>query len=343
MPLPRKLVAFALSCVVVSAAAAGCSGKTTDATSDAGTPTASESGTSGTHTIGCPDTLPWTRTTANGPENPCTQDGQVCEYGTDFDPGCNKTVECRYGVWSVPFMSGGRSVTCGSPAPKPTPNPSDCPATKAEVIEGAACSASSKCSYDGAECTCGVYCPQYPVGRPTCDPDAGITQNCCDRSKPSTWSCFVGVPYCSTPRPYVGDPCTTPDDACALAPPGECGQTQLRCRENRWELFVPQCPISTARAKKEIAYVSEGEAAKLKEELLRLRLATYRYKAGDPAPHLGFVIEDLPAGSPAVFASRERVDLYGYMSMAVATIQEQQKQLDRLEAEVARLKRERAR
>jgi hypothetical protein len=49
-----------------------------------------------------------------------------------------------------------------------------------------------------------------------------------------------------------------------------------------------------------------------------------------------------------VLSSRERVDLYGYVSMAVATIQEQQKQIqaqqeriDRLEAEIARTRRER--
>jgi hypothetical protein len=72
------------------------------------------------------------------------------------------------------------------------------------------------------------------------------------------------------------------------------------------------------------------------DEALHIRLATYRYRpeAGDPAPtHLGFVIEDDPA-SPAVTPDRQHVDLYGYVSMAVATIQEQAREIDALRARV---------
>jgi hypothetical protein len=97
-----------------------------------------------------------------------------------------------------------------------------------------------------------------------------------------------------------------------------------------------QCPISSRQAKKDIDYVSPDDAARLRRELLDVRVASYRYKAGDPSQHLGFIIEDMPQGSPAVLASRDRVDLYGYVSMAVVAIQEQQKQIDRLEGELAR-------
>lgn len=333
----RLRVVFLATSVLLTGTTAitACSGKTAPS-SDA---SATDAGSSGTVTVGCPTTPPWTRTTANGAKNPCTKEGQVCEYGSDFEPSCNTIVQCSSGEWGIPLFGAGGGKACGSPAPKPTENPADCPATRASLTEGAACNGSSTCAYDGAVCTCGTFCPQYPVSRPTCDADAGITENCCDRSKPPTWSCFEGAPYCTSPRPRVGDPCKDGDE-CGLAPPGECGQRKLQCKAGTWQLYEPQCPISTARAKTDIAYVGPGEAARVRDELLRVRLATYRYKAGDPSPHLGFVIEDMPAGSPAVLASRDRVDLYGYVSMAVATIQEQQKQIDRLDAELARMKRE---
>jgi len=96
------------------------------------------------------------------------------------------------------------------------------------------------------------------------------------------------------------------------------------------------CPTSTRKAKQDIDYVQPDDAARLRRQLLDVRVASYRYKEHDPSKHLGFIIEDMPEGSPAVLASRERADLYGYISMAVVAIQEQQKQIDRLEAELAR-------
>jgi hypothetical protein len=173
-----------------------------------------------------------------------------------------------------------------------------------------------------------------------CDPDAGITMNCCDRSAPPTWNCFDGPPYCSSPRPHVGDPCSQAGQQCAIDPPSECGQTILECTSGTWQVPINACPISTARAKRDIAYVSSDEAARLRDEVLDVRLAKYAYKNGDPSRHLGFIIEDMPHGSPAVLASRDRVDLYGYVSMTVAAIQQQQKQIDSLNQELARMKRE---
>jgi hypothetical protein len=96
---------------------------------------------------------------------------------------------------------------------------------------------------------------------------------------------------------------------------------------------------STARAKRDIAYVDEATEERLRNELLGVRLATYRYKPGfsrTDDTHLGFIIEDMPAGSPAV-ASPRHVDLYGFVSMAVAAIKAQQRELDALRARVARL------
>jgi hypothetical protein len=70
-----------------------------------------------------------------------------------------------------------------------------------------------------------------------------------------------------------------------------------------------------------------------------MHLATYNYKTtvDDPNPkHLGFIIEDNPPQSPAVDWSHDRVDLYGYLSMVVATMQVQEKEIAELRRELAR-------
>lgn len=336
-----KKVSILLFAGAAAIAFAACSGKTDSASTTGSSGATSGETNDGTHTIGCPSTPPWTRTTANGAENPCSVEGQICEYGTDFDPRCNTIVVCSSGEWAVPILGGGGTTKqCGAPAPTVPPNPSDCPATRATLPNGQSCSTSSKCSYDGSSCTCGVFCPSFPVGQRECDADAGITTSCCDRTKPPTWNCFDGPRNCPSPRPHIGDPCTTKDDTCALSPPAECGQTILKCDGKKWEMPRNECPISTARAKRDIAYVEPNDAKRLRDDLMRVQLATYRYKSGDPSPHLGFIIEDMPPASPAVLASREQVDLYGYVSMAVAAIQVQQKQIEKLEAELAKTKRD---
>ena len=52
------------------------------------------------------------------------------------------------------------------------------------------------------------------------------------------------------------------------------------------------------------------------------KLATYNYRReiADPSvPHLGFIIEDMPE-SLAVDRGHDRVDMYGYLSMVLATV-----------------------
>jgi hypothetical protein len=100
------------------------------------------------------------------------------------------------------------------------------------------------------------------------------------------------------------------------------------------------CPISQRKAKKDIAYLTDDERRRLSEELLRFPLATYRYKseADGERPHLGFIIDDV-APSPAVVASGERVDIYGYSTMTVAALQTQASEIAELRREVAELRR----
>ena len=75
------------------------------------------------------------------------------------------------------------------------------------------------------------------------------------------------------------------------------------------------------------------------DEILRTRLATYRYKAEGAAARerLGFIIDDQEA-SPAVAADGHHVDLYAYASLAVAAVQVQARQIEALEREVQQLR-----
>ena len=99
------------------------------------------------------------------------------------------------------------------------------------------------------------------------------------------------------------------------------------------------CPVSQRKHKKDITYLSEADRERLNDELLRFPLATYRYKSESDADreHLGFIIDDV-APSPAVQANRERVDMYGYQTMAVAALQVQARELAALRREVDDLK-----
>ena len=90
-------------------------------------------------------------------------------------------------------------------------------------------------------------------------------------------------------------------------------------------LFCFSGAISKRAFKAEISYVDDAERADLARQALQIPLATYRYR------HLGFIIDDQPATSPAVQQDRTHVDEYGYTSMLLATVQEQQRQIDALQ------------
>jgi hypothetical protein len=99
------------------------------------------------------------------------------------------------------------------------------------------------------------------------------------------------------------------------------------------------CPISRREFKRDIVYLDEQRVDALAADLIRIPLATWNYRP-EPAsapPHLGFIIEDVEP-SPSVESDRDRVDLYGGFSMAVAAIQSQQRQIDGLREQIAELR-----
>ena len=77
--------------------------------------------------------------------------------------------------------------------------------------------------------------------------------------------------------------------------------------------------------------MNEAELASLRDETLEMRLTTYRYSS-DGSKHLGFIVEDQPE-SMSVDRGHDRVDLYGYLSMVVATLQMQEKEIRALKAQ----------
>jgi hypothetical protein len=100
----------------------------------------------------------------------------------------------------------------------------------------------------------------------------------------------------------------------------------------------PTGMVSRRDAKRDIEYLSEDEVASAERAVLRMPLARFNYKWDSPAERrrLGFIIEDV-APSPGVDEGRGVVDLYGYTSLAVAAVQEQAREIERLRAEVREL------
>jgi hypothetical protein len=95
--------------------------------------------------------------------------------------------------------------------------------------------------------------------------------------------------------------------------------------------------------KRDIEAVDDAALARIYDDLRKIQLSTYQYK-NDPAAsprRLGFIIDDTRSSYP-INPDRTSVDLYGYVSMAVAAIQIQSREIEALRAEVARLRRERA-
>ena len=164
------------------------------------------------------------------------------------------------------------------------------------------------------------------------------------------WYTTCGDPACGMPTddPALadcmaqkeGDPCGTAGDSCEIA--GDDCNTNLVCADRDPKDSPNGCPISQAKEKHAIEYLTDGDRERIREDVMTMPLATWKYnKEGQgEKEHLGFIIDDQPFSSPAVRPSGERVDLYGYTSMAVAAIQAQNRDIDALRTEVQALRDE---
>jgi hypothetical protein len=107
---------------------------------------------------------------------------------------------------------------------------------------------------------------------------------------------------------------------------------------------VPECnngTISRRAFKEDVTYVTDREAADLARQTLSIPLARYRYQGAPPGARmrLGFIIDDQPNPSAAVSDDRMSVDTYGYTSMLLATVQQQQRELAELRRRLSVLER----
>jgi hypothetical protein len=203
--------------------------------------------------------------------------------------------------------------------------------------------------------TCGVGCDWPVTGR--CPDDAGsadatpIEAGSSDSGSADAgnlqWYTTCGYPVCGAPEdagavdagpacPAAGSPCTMAGQQCGVPTVANCGVT-LVCAPQDPKHGPGGCPISSKVYKDGIEYVGPEQLQQLHDQALDIRLATYRYKpqVGDPTPmHLGFIVED-NLQSPAVDPVHNRVDMYGYLSMIVAGLQVQQKQIEQLRSDLA--------
>jgi hypothetical protein len=165
------------------------------------------------------------------------------------------------------------------------------------------------------------------------------------------WYTTCGYPVCpevpdasatdSGACPTVGSSCATKGEMCGTPDDANCGSVLVCDDHDPKGAGGDACPVSSRTFKDGVQYVGDAELQALHDEALRMKLATYNYKSkvADPGPkHLGFIIEDNPR-SLSVDAMHNRVDLYGYVSMVVASMQVQEKEIAALRSELDATKR----
>lgn len=255
----------------------------------------------------CPATLPASAGT-------CSPEGLVCQYGNDPRRSCRPSAACTGGKWLI------TTPKCVNPPP------ATCPAKLADAAGKKCTPKDSYCTFPGdLVCHC-TNCVSNPV--PHCAGDF-------------IWHCDVPntVTGCPPGKPNLGTSCTEESKECKY----HCGTDGKRiCKGKVWTAAGGSpCPVSSRRAKREIKYISEGQAAAIARRTLGVKLATYRYKnpVNGSGPQLGFILEDVGrdySGDPA----EGQVNLYGYTSMLLATVQAQQRSIDGLKRELRALRRE---
>jgi hypothetical protein len=168
-----------------------------------------------------------------------------------------------------------------------------------------------------------------------------LATGCNGRDVDLNWFSTCGDAVCTGYRPPSGVPrCTneSPGLACPVegfqCDPGDDCNRLLVCA--RRDPKLAGCPISSRRFKRDVEYLTDADREECARQVGTIRLARYRYKGSDEV-RLGFVLEDDP---PAVSVDREldRVDLYGYSSLAVAALQVQERRIAALEREVRELR-----
>ena len=158
------------------------------------------------------------------------------------------------------------------------------------------------------------------------------------------WFSTCGDPACSGHRDAGIAACTAQEEAgvsCSSAsaqcdPQSFCNSLLLCAQSDPKQ---GGCPISRMRFKKDIRYLSAADRAALRDQLLSLPLATFRYRGAPVGSrlHLGFMID---GHESLACVNGDTVDLYSYASMAVAALQSQEKEIAQLRDELRQLRKE---
>ena len=136
------------------------------------------------------------------------------------------------------------------------------------------------------------------------------------------------IANCQSER--IGDACSVDGGICDGV--AQCG-AHLVCSATDPTMRMGGCPISRARYKQDVSYLDDQALRRVHDRVLHMPLASYSYKHAPAAgPQLGFIIEDI---EPSLAVQGDQVNLYGYLSMAVAAIQVQQREIDALRLELA--------
>ncbi|NUN12518.1 MAG: hypothetical protein HUU55_02645 [Myxococcales bacterium] len=288
-------------------------------------------------------------------------DGQACDFSVCKEPTSSN---CAPGA-PCPFVIACMGVCKDGPPPTgECQQDSDCAADQVcnVTCSGCACLPGQPCDCAAPECTGQCVPKTDPLA---CYSDADCKQgyscvckpisscpNClvacigeCIPQPPSDnqWWVSCGTPVCGgyTPKPGIpackgqnpGEACFTPGGQCDLVG-NTCNQT-LIC--TNYDPTLDGCPKSQVESKTAIRIIDNADKTRVYETLQSLPLASYTYK-DDPnqTMRLGFLIGH---GGPqdAVLPSGERVDLYAYTSMAIAALQAQAQEIDRLKTTVQTL------
>jgi hypothetical protein len=294
---------------------------------------ASGSASAGNGGAGCPDEIPAIcRVCADGScGEPVCVDGRWSfrcaeDTGTDCpDEIPTICLVCADGSCGEPVcVDGGWTFRCGG-----------------ETDAGVSTDAGSACQTDD-DCPGVGACPACPNSQSCAELTCveGACRFTCDTAL--RWYVTCGDPVCGlTPDPFddpnipncvdeqTGDPCSERGAQCDGTQ--GCG-AMLICSDSDPTMQFGGCPRSRARYKQDIAYLSSEQLDQYHAQLVRMPLASWRYRTPtDASPQLGFIIEDV---EPSAAVNGDRVNMYGYLSMAVAAIQVQQGQIHTLEAEL---------
>ncbi|MSP92191.1 MAG: hypothetical protein EXR79_10385 [Myxococcales bacterium] len=287
----------------------------------------------------------------------CVAQPKMCTKELNQMCGCNNV------TYGNPCMAASAGATVQYDGPcKDGPPPGGC------TVGDATCGKAEYCAGQPGACGGPGQCAKKPDGcntlyAPVCGCDGKTYGNSCEAYNqgmnvkgkgecagatggPPQWYLTCGAPVCQgwTPNPNVplcasqqtGDACKVAGEMCD--PKNGCN-AYLLCTASDPTMGPGGCPKSRRSLKSDVAYVTPAEARGLHDQVLQTKLATYRYTAmGEHGRrHLGFIIEDQPAGSVAVDPGRDMVELYGYLSMSVAALQEQARRIEALQRKVEEL------